>query len=389
MSRHHSHRVAQFGTTIFSEITEQAVKHNAINLGQGFPDTDGPESVIRAAVEALETGKNQYARGSGVLELCESVSKHQERFYGLRYDATSEVTVTSGATEAVFATIQALCDPGEEVVVFDPMYDSYAASIRMADAVPKPVVLDAGTQSYDPSALEASITERTRAVLLNTPHNPTGKVFTRDELEHIGELSRKHDLWVISDEVYEHLVYDGEHIPIAALPGMRERTVSISSAGKTFSLTGWKVGWACAPAPLSAAVRTAHQFITFATATPLQHAVAKALSLPDSHFAEFRTEYVERRNLLCQGLDALGFHTVTPAGTYFVFADIRPLGFQDGQAFCKILPEQAGVAAVPASALYSNHHLGTPYVRFAFCKQKAVLNEALDRLSRTVDTLQL
>ena len=389
MTRSLSARVETFGTTIFTEITDLAAAHNAVNLGQGFPDTDGPEFVKRAAIAAITDGQNQYARGSGVPSLCDAIAQHQERHYGLSYDPLTEVTVTSGATEAIFAAIQGLCDPGDEVIVFEPLFDSYAPAVTMAGATPCPVALRGDDMSYETSALELAIGPRTRAVILNSPHNPTGKVFSRSELEHIAGLCRKHDLLVVADEVYEHLVYEGSHIPIASLDGMRERTVTISSAGKTFSITGWKIGWACAPQGLSAALRRAHQFITFATATPLQHAVAAALSSSDSreYLNELNREYRARRDLLCAGLESAGFRALPPAGGYFTFADIRPLGFDDGDAFCRALPRDVGVAAVPASALYLQPELGRHYVRFAFCKTRVVLEEAVGRMARNMGKL--
>ncbi len=362
--------------------------HGAFNLGQGLPDTDGPEFIKRAAIDAINRGDNQYARGSGVPKLCEAISQHQQRHYGLAYDPATEVTVTSGATEAIFAAMQGLCDPGDEVIVFEPLYDSYAAAITMAGAIPRTVALSGARMQYDRETLEATVGPGTRALLLNSPHNPTGKVFDRDELEHIASICRKHDLLVVSDEVYEHLVYEGEHIPIATLPGMRERTVALSSAGKTYSLTGWKIGWACATQELSTAIRRAHQFITFATATPLQHAVAAALAAEDTTYLdELKGEYRARRDLLCTGLDAAGFDVLTPAGTYFTFADIRPLGFDDGEAFCRALPRDVGVAAVPASALYLNPELGRHYVRFAFCKTRPVLEQAIERIASNMGRL--
>lgn len=388
MARSCSARVENFGTTIFTAITELALAHEAINLGQGFPDTDGPEFIKRAALDAISRGDNQYARGSGVPKLCHAIARHQARHYELAYDPATEVTVTSGATEAIFAAMQGLCDPGDEVIAFEPLYDSYAAAITMAGGIPRPVALSGAEMRYDRETLEATVGPRTRALLLNSPHNPTGRVFDRDELEHIASVCQKHDLLVISDEVYEHLVYEGEHIPIATLPGMRERTVAISSAGKTYSLTGWKIGWASAPHELSAAIRRAHQFITFATATPLQHAVAAALADDDTtYFDELKGEYRARRDLLCAGLGAAGFDVLTPAGTYFTFADIRPLGFDSGEAFCRALPRDVGVAAVPASALYLNPELGRHYVRFAFCKTRSVLEEAVERIASNVGRL--
>src|SRR5690606_6409666 len=268
---HLTARLQGFGTTIFTEMTRLAVEHSAVNLGQGFPNFDGPEFIKEAAIAAIRAGAHQYCRMSGLPELTRAIAAHQRRFYDLDYDPDTEVTVYSGATEAICATLQALCDTGDEVVLFEPFYDSYRASITMAGAVPRVVTLHAPDFSYRPEALEAAITAKTRAILLNSPHNPTGKVFAQAELEHIAALCQRHDLLAITDEVYEHLVYEGSHVPLASLPGMRERTVLISSSGKTFSFTGWKVGHTCAPPALSAAIRCAHQFVTFCTATPLQH----------------------------------------------------------------------------------------------------------------------
>jgi len=384
-----SARVRDFGTTIFTEITELAIAHDATNLGQGFPDTDGPEFVKRAAIEAITAGQNQYARGSGVPPLTEAIAQHQRRYYDLSYDPLTEVTVTSGATEAIFATLQGICDPGDEVIVFEPLYDSYAASITMAGGKPVAIPLEGADMHYDLTRVAKAIGERTRAIILNSPHNPTGKVFNNNELQEIADLCRKHDLIVVSDEVYEHLVYDGAHVPMATLEGMRERTITISSAGKTFSLTGWKIGWACAPPELTAAVRRAHQFITFATATPLQHAVAAAFSSDESegYLGELSNEYRDRRDLLCAGLDRAGFRVLKPAGGYFAFADIRPLGFDDADAFCRALPRDVGVAAVPAPALYLEPELGRHYVRFAFCKTRSVLEEAVTRITNNLGKL--
>lgn len=392
MARPFSARVQAFGTTIFTEITDLAAAHDAVNLGQGFPDTDGPDFVKRAAIDAIQlgaVGQNQYARGSGIPSLCEAIAAHQARHYGLRYDPLAEVTVTSGATEAIFSAIQGICDPGDEVIVFEPLFDSYAPAITMAGATPCPVALAGDDMSYQTSALELSIGPRTRAIILNSPHNPTGKVFSRSELEHIADLCRRHDLVVIADEVYEHLVYEGDHIPIATLEGMRERTVTISSAGKTFALTGWKIGWACAPQALSEAVRRAHQFVTFATATPLQHAISAGLSSDENpaYLDALRREYRARRDLLCSGLESAGFQVICPAGGYFAFADTRPLGFEDDIAFSRALARDVGVAAVPASALYLHPELGRHYVRFAFCKTLPVLEEAVRRISRNLGNL--
>ena len=379
---HLTARLQGFGTTIFTEMTRLALEHGALNLGQGFPDFDGPAVIQEAAIAAIRAGHNQYCRMAGIPALTAAIADHQRRFYDLRYDPESEITVYSGATEAIFAALQALCEVGDEVVVFEPYYDSYRASITMAGAVPKLVTLRAPDFSFDPAALAAAITPKTRAILLNSPHNPTGKVFSRAELERVAELCREHDLVAITDEVYEHLVYDGEHVPLATLPGMRARTIQISSAGKTFSFTGWKVGWTCAPPAISAALRCAHQFITFCTATPFQHAIAAALALGDDFYAELVRDYRRRRDLLCAGLRAVGFDVLTPAGTYFALTDLRPLGYADDVEFCRMLPARVGVAAIPPSVFYDGRHDGRHLVRWAFCKSDPVLTGAIERLQR-------
>ncbi len=379
---HLSARLQGFGTTIFTEMTRLALQHGAVNLGQGFPNFDGPEFIKEAAIAAIRAGHNQYARMTGIPDLNRAIAEHQQRFYGLSYDPDSEITVYSGATEAICAAFQALCDTGDEVVLFEPFYDSYRASITMAGAVPRVVTLRAPDFSYRPEELAAAITPKTRAILLNTPHNPTGKVFSRSELEHIAALCREHDLIAVTDEVYEHLVYEGTHVPLAALPGMRERTVIISSSGKTFSFTGWKVGHTCAPPALTAALRTAHQFVTFCTATPFQHALARAFVADENFFTGLTAEYRARRDRLCDGLQKIGLDVLTPAGTYFVMTDIRSLGFTDDVAFCRMLPEKYGVAAIPPSSFYVNQHEGKHLVRWAFCKTDAVLDEGLRRLQK-------
>jgi N-succinyldiaminopimelate aminotransferase len=379
---HLNARLQGFGTTIFAEMTALAQRHAAVNLGQGFPDFDGPDAVKDAAIAAIAAGANQYARSAGMPPLCAAIAAHQRRFYGLDYDAESEITVYAGATEAIFATLQALCEVGDEVVMFEPYYDSYRASVAMAGAVERVVTLRDPDFRYDPAALEAAIGPKTRAILLNTPHNPTGKVFRRAELEHIAALCRHHDLIAITDEVYEHLVFDGEHLPLASLPGMRERTVVISSAGKTFSVTGWKIGWSCAPAPLTAALRCAHQFVTFCNGTPFQHAIAAGLALGDDFYAEFLASYRRKRELLCAGLEAAGLRVLAPQGTYFATVDARSIGEPDGDALCRRLPAEAGVAAIPSAAFYTHKERGRHLVRFAFCKTDAVLEEGAARLRR-------
>jgi N-succinyldiaminopimelate aminotransferase len=377
-----SRRLAGFGTTIFTEMTRLAGEHGAVNLAQGFPDFDGPAFAKQAAIAAIRQGRGQYARMTGTPDLHAALAAKYRRDYDLDYEADAEFTVTSGATEAIFASIQGLCDSGDEVVLFEPYYDSYRASIAMAGAVPRFVTLEAPDWCFDREALAAAVTDRTRAILLNTPHNPTGKVFSREELEFLADLCRERDLVCITDEVYEHMVYDGNHLPMAKLPGMRERTITISSFGKTFSLTGWKIGWAAAPAPLSAAVRAAHQFITFATATPLQHGAAVALSVGPDYYQVLNEQYRGKRDYLVRELRRIGFAVRSPAGTYYVCADFRPLGFDDDVAFCRHLIEKIGVAAIPPSAFYEHAERGKSYVRFAFCKKEETLETAVARLRK-------
>ncbi len=375
--------LAGLGTTIFAEMSALATATGSINLGQGFPDTDGPAEIARAAADAVLTGKgNQYPPGPGIPELRAAIAEHQQRFYGLTFDPDSEVLVTAGATEAIAASLLALLEPGDEVIAFEPFYDSYAACIAMAGAVRVPLTLRAPAFRPDLDELRALITPRTRLILLNTPHNPTGTVLTPDELAGVAALAVEHDLLVITDEVYEHLVFSGTHHPIAGLPGMRERTVSISSAGKTFSFTGWKVGWVTASAPLVAAVRTAKQYLTYVSAGPFQYAVADALRLPDEYFAGLRTDLLRKRDLLADGLSAAGFGVFRPEGTYFITTDITPLGEKDGLEFCRSLPARCGVVAIPNVVFYDNADAGRSLVRFTFCKQDDVLREAVQRLQR-------
>jgi N-succinyldiaminopimelate aminotransferase len=379
-------RMRPFGTTVFAEMSALAVRTGAVNLGQGFPDSDGPPEMLAAAAEALRGGQNQYPPGPGIPALRAAVADHQRRFWGLEYDPDGEVVVTAGATEAIAASILALCEPGDEVVCFEPYYDSYAASIALAGAVRRPVTLRPGADgryAFDPDALRAAFGSRTRLVLLNSPHNPTGKVFTPDELALVAELCREHDAYAVTDEVYEHLVFPdaaAPHVPLATLPGMRERTLRISSAGKTFSCTGWKVGWVSGPAPLVSAVLRVKQFLTFVNGAPLQPAVAVALGLPDAYFADFAADMRARRDQLVAGLTDAGFGVLTPEGTYFVTADIGPLGGRDGVEFCRALPERCGVVAVPTQVFYDDAEAGRRLVRFAFCKRPEVLTEAVTRL---------
>ncbi|WP_129307808.1 pyridoxal phosphate-dependent aminotransferase [Streptomyces sp. L2] len=383
---HLNRRLAEFGTTIFAEMSALAQSTGSINLGQGFPDTDGPEEIREAAVRALRDGRgNQYPPGPGVPELRTAVAAHQLRRYGLSYDPDTEVLVTAGATEAIAASLLALLEPGDEVVALEPYYDSYAASIAMAGGRRVPVTLRPhdGAFRLDLDELRAAVTDRTRLLLLNTPHNPTGTVLTRAELTAVAELAVERNLLVVTDEVYEHLVFDdAEHIPLATFPGMRERTVTIGSAGKTYSFTGWKVGWVTAAPELVSAVRSAKQFLTYVASGPFQYAVAEALALPDSYLDDFRRAMLARRDILAEGLTAAGFEVFRPAGTYFITTDISPLGEKDGFAFCRSLPERAGVVAIPNAVFYDDRAAGAPYVRFAFCKREDVLHEAADRLRR-------
>ncbi|MEV4194320.1 pyridoxal phosphate-dependent aminotransferase [Streptomyces toxytricini] len=378
-------RLASFGTTIFAEMSALAARTGSINLGQGFPDTDGPAQIAEAASRAVLTGLgNQYPPGPGVPELRAAVARHQERFYGLSWDPDAEVLVTAGATEAIAASLLALLEPGDEVVALEPYYDSYAACIAMAGATRVPVTLrpHGGAFALDPDELRAAVTPRTRLLLLNSPHNPTGTVLGPAEIAAIAELAVERDLLVVTDEVYEHLVFEGVHTPLASLPGMRDRTVTISSAGKTFSFTGWKVGWVTAAPELVAAVRSAKQFLTFVSSGPFQYAIAEALDLPDSYYADFRADLAAKRDLLAGGLAAAGFEVFRPQGTYFITTDITPLGEKDGLAFCRSLPERCGVVAIPNQVFYDDRTAGAAHVRWAFCKRTAVLQEAVERLGR-------
>jgi len=386
-------RLAQFGTTVFAEISALAKQTGAVNLGQGFPDFDGPEHVKQAAIDAINDGRAQYARTFGEPELNQAIADYVRTsppardenpaaadLPALDVDPTTEVTVTSGCTEAIAATILGLVNPGEEVVLFEPYYDSYRACVSMAGATPRFVTLHAPDFTFDEAELRQAFTARTKAILVNTPHNPTGRVFSREELELIAELCREHDVIALTDEVYEELVFDGAHTRLATLPCMRERTVTMSSLGKTFSLTGWKIGWAIAPPDLTKAVRSAHQFLTFATATPLQHAAAAALRSPRSYYDEFLAAYRRRRDLLCGALTDIGFQLTPPQGSYFILADHTPFGEADDVAFCKRLIEEFGVATIPPTAFYENRDRGRHLVRFAFCKTEETLNAAIERM---------
>ncbi|MGZ4712032.1 MAG: pyridoxal phosphate-dependent aminotransferase [Acidimicrobiia bacterium] len=374
-------RLQGFGTTIFAEMSALAVATGSVNLGQGFPDVDGPAVVAEAAIGAIRAGHNQYPPGPGIPERRAAIAAHQDHWYGLAFDADTEVLVTAGATEAIAASLLSLCEPGDEVVMFEPYYDSYAACVAMAGATRRVVTLRTPDYTFDPDELRQAITPRTRAILLNSPHNPTGKVFSREELDLVAALCREHDLLAITDEVYEHLVYDGAvHVPLATLPGMRDRTVTISSAGKTFSFTGWKIGWVCASPELTAAVRTAKQFLTYVNGAPFQHAIVTALGLPDTYYRDFAADLASRRDLLADGLAQAGFGVLPTRGTYFVTADAAPLGATDGLEFCRALPGRVGVVAIPNVVFYDDVEAGRTLVRFTFCKRPEVLAEAVARL---------
>ena len=371
-------RLDAFGTTIFAEMSALATRTGSINLGQGFPDTDGPPELLEAAVRAIREGRgNQYPPGPGVAELRQAIAEHQRGQYGIEYDPDAEVLVTVGATEAIAAAIMGLTEPGDEVVTFEPYYDSYAACIALAGARRRVVTLQpaAGRWSFDPAALRAAITPRTRLILLNSPHNPTGTVFDRAELTLVAELAIEHDLLVVTDEVYEHLIFEGEHLPLASLPGMAERTVTISSAGKTFSVTGWKVGWVCAPAGLLSRVRAVKQFLTYVGSGPFQYAVAEGLRAGPEYYAGIAARLRAQREVLVDGLAGLGFDVLRPQATYFATVDLGT----GAEAWCRALPERAGVVAIPSRVFYDSDV--DRYVRFAFCKQIDVLQAAIGRLA--------
>ena len=384
---HLASRLQGFGTTIFAEMTALAIKTGALNLGQGFPDSDGPTEVSEAAIAAIREGVNQYPPGPGTPDLRQAIADHQARFYDVTVDPDTEVLVTAGATEALAATLLALCETGDEVIVFDPTYDSYKAGISLAGAVMRGIVLHPPTGddtafSFDADELRRAFNPKTRLLLLNTPHNPTGKVFTTDELALIAELCVEHDVIAVTDEVYEHLVFDGEHQLLATFDGMAERTVTVSSGGKTFSFTGWKIGWAMGPAPLIAAIRTAKQFLTFVNGAPFQPAIAVGLRLGDDYFNDFRDELLRKRDLLCGELVDIGFETFVPEGTYFATVDVRSMGYDDGIEFSLALPERAGVVAVPSAVFYQDRRDGLPFVRFCFAKNDQMLTDATARLRK-------
>jgi N-succinyldiaminopimelate aminotransferase len=361
-----------------------AARTGAINLGQGFPDTDGPPQVAEAAVAAIRAGHNQYPPGPGIPDLRHAIAEHRHRFYGQPFDPDTEVLVTAGATEAITAAVLGLCEIGDEVVTFEPYYDSYGAAIALAGAHRRVVPLEPPAWSFDPERLSAAITPRTRLLLLNSPHNPTGKVFDAGELAAVARCCVEHDLLAVTDEVYEHLIFEGRHVPLATLPGMAERTVTISSAGKTFSFTGWKVGWACGPAALIGAVRTVKQFLTYVNGAPFQPAVATGLRLDDHWFALIGADLRRRRDLLCDGLQAAGAEVLVPQATYFATVAAASFGYEDGTTLCRELPGRVGVVGVPSATFYDDKDAGRPFVRLAFCKQPALLEQALERLTGLV-----
>jgi N-succinyldiaminopimelate aminotransferase len=375
--------VTETQVSIFSRMTALAEQTGALNLGQGFPDFDGPAAVIEAAAAALRAGHNQYPPVPGVPALRHAIAEHQRRHYRIELDPDREIQVTFGATEALASALLALVGPGDEVAFLDPAYDSYPAVVALAGASPRPIVLQPPHWRLERAALDAAIGPRTRVLLLNSPHNPTGRVLDARELELLAATCREHDLIALTDEVYEHLVFDGRHIPIATLPGMAERTLTVSGLGKTFSVTGWKIGWASGPAELIARLRAVKQFLTFAGGTPFQHAGAAALALPDAVVGELAATLRTRRDRLADGLREAGFHVLPSAATYFLNADGTPLGERDATALCERLPHEAGIVAIPTSAFTADPAGPTrSLVRFAFPKGDAVIDEAVRRIGR-------
>ena len=370
--------------SIFAEMSALAMRTGAINLGQGFPDEDGPAMVLEAARQAISDGVNQYPPGRGTPVLLEAIARHQQRFYGLTVDPGTEVLVTAGATEALAATLLALLEPGDEVVTFEPFYDAYGGLIALAGGVHRTVRLHSPDFQPDLDELAAVVTDRTRVILINNPHNPTGTVFTRETLELVVALAHKHDALIVTDEVYEHLTFGVTHLPVATLPGARERTVTISSAGKTFSTTGWKVGWLSAPAAIVTAILAVKQFLTYVNGAPFQPATAIGLDLPDSYFTGIATDLQAKRDVLASGLNAAGFTLTAPQGSYFIVADAAAIGHPDAVEFCRALPDLAGVVGIPITAFCLPEHKAqyASLVRFAFCKRVDVLEEAATRLAR-------
>jgi N-succinyldiaminopimelate aminotransferase len=376
-------RVSNFGTSIFFEMTNLANRYQAVNLGQGFPNFDGPDFLKQAAIEAIQGDINQYAPGQGRLSLRQAVARKMAQFYGVSADPDTEVIVTHGATEALFATIVGLVNPGEEVILFEPYYDSYLPAVQVAGGIPRIYTLRPPDWTIDPEALAALFSEKTKLILINTPHNPTGKVYSEAELRLIADLCQRYDVVAVMDEVYEHIIFDGcRHLCMAALPGMADRTVTISSAGKTFSMTGWKVGWAVGRQEFIQSIFRLHQFMLYACVAPLQEAVAKALQTSQDYYLELAAMYQANRDFLAGALDEAGIPPIMPKGTYFLMADISRLGFADDVAFCRYLTTEVGVTAIPPSAFYNNPADGATIARFAFCKTRPILEEAARRLKK-------
>jgi aspartate/methionine/tyrosine aminotransferase len=383
MSSHVARRLAPYGTTIFSEMSQLAVEHGAINLGQGFPDFPGPDIVKGAAKQAIDADLNQYAPSHGAPRLRRAISRMYREGYGLDADPDTEITVTSGATEALLAAMLAYVDPGDEVILLEPFYDAYPPQVTFAGGIPRYVRLYPPDWSFDPNELAAAFSDRTRAILVNSPHNPTGKVFSVDELDFIADLCVRHDVLAITDEVYDRIIYDGHvHVPLATRPRMRERTVTVNSAGKTFSMTGWKIGYVIAPPELTDAVRKTHQFITFATATPFQEAMAIALeTAPEQeYYHELAALYTRLRDQMRDGLEAAGLPVLPCRGSYFLLTDISDLGFDDDASFCRYLTTEIGVAAIPPSSFYADSSTAPLQARFCFAKQPETLAAASERL---------
>jgi N-succinyldiaminopimelate aminotransferase len=379
-------RVASFGTSIFTEISQLAQLHNATDLSSGYPDNDGPELIKEAAIDAIRSGRNQYALSHGISSLRRAIVDHSKQFYEQEVNVDTEVTVTNGAAEALHSVIDGLVNPGEEVIILEPYYEVYAPNVVMAGGIPVYVPLRPPHWLFDPDELAAAFSNRTRAILINTPHNPTGKIFSREELETIAALCQKWNVIAVTDEVYEHLIYDGaQHIRFASLPGMAERTITISSMSKTFAFTGWRIGWTIAPPDLTRAVRLAHQFVLDCSATPMQHGAAAGLMLGREYYAELATGYQQKRDHLLETLRGVGFECETPASGFFIMAGITSKGWNDDVAYCKHLAETVGVAAIPPSAFYSeaNKSLGKAYVRFAFCKTLETLEEARNKFTKS------
>ena len=380
-------RVSKFGTTIFFEMTNLANKHKAVNLGQGFPDFPGPTFLKQAAVKAIQNDVNQYAPSSGQVRLREAIAKKVEHYYGMTVDPASEITVTHGATEALFTTILGLVNPGDEVIVFEPYYDSYLPGIQIAEGIPRFYTLRPPDWTLEPDKLAALFSDKTKLIMINSPHNPTGKVYTKKELQLITDLCIKHDVIAVTDEVYEHIIFDGcQHIPLATIPGMADRTVTISSGGKTYSMTGWKVGWAIAVPELSQALFRSHQFMVFSGAAPLQEAAVVALEAPKDYYTELGKMYQNNRDLLATALADAGLKPIVPKGTYFMMAEIDHLSFANDVEFCRYLTSEVGVAAIPPSAFYHNPADGATLARFAFCKTEETLQEAAERLRKLKTT---